>query len=431
MRETEKQITYTPRNHQLTNVNVWTPDSQWLIYDVRPSGASFTGKTIERVNIDTCEVDIIYQAAQDTYVGVATVSPVEPVRYAFIHSPDNPDDQWHYDFHHRRGVIVTEPLRRHAVTLDAMDITPPFTLGALRGGSHVHVFSPDGSRLSFTYNDHLMHQLGAEFDQRNVGVAVPLHNVVVEPQNPREYGGSHFCVLASSTVTDPEAGSDQISRAYEEGWVGTQGYLKADGSVQPWALAFIGNTKAEDGSMLPEVFIVDLPESLADYAVEGELPLSGTETSLPAPPAGVKQRRLTYTGDRRYPGVVTSPRHWIRSSPDGSKIAFLMNDDFDVVQVWLVSPLGGDLIQVTNGQYGVQSAFSWSPDGRSLTFIMDNSVVLCDVASGVVSRLTEKTVSPPLPDAVVFSPDGQHIAYMREVDDFTQIFVTETEGELM
>ncbi len=48
-----KQITFAPRNHLLTNTNTWTPDSQWLVFDVRPSGASFTGETIERVNIHT------------------------------------------------------------------------------------------------------------------------------------------------------------------------------------------------------------------------------------------------------------------------------------------------------------------------------------------------------------------------------------------
>lgn len=48
-----KQITFAPRNHLLTNTNTWTPDSQWLVFDVRPSGASFTGGTIERVNIHT------------------------------------------------------------------------------------------------------------------------------------------------------------------------------------------------------------------------------------------------------------------------------------------------------------------------------------------------------------------------------------------
>ena len=53
-----KQITFAPRNHLLTNTNTWTPDSQWLVFDVRPSGASFTGETIERVNIHTGEVEV-------------------------------------------------------------------------------------------------------------------------------------------------------------------------------------------------------------------------------------------------------------------------------------------------------------------------------------------------------------------------------------
>lgn len=58
-----KQITFAPRNHLLTNTNTWTPDSQWLVFDVRPSGASFTGETIERVNIHTGEVEVIYRAS--------------------------------------------------------------------------------------------------------------------------------------------------------------------------------------------------------------------------------------------------------------------------------------------------------------------------------------------------------------------------------
>lgn len=61
-----KQITFAPRNHLLTNTNIWTPDSQWLVFDVRPSGASFTGETIERVNIHTGEVEVIYRVTGRT-----------------------------------------------------------------------------------------------------------------------------------------------------------------------------------------------------------------------------------------------------------------------------------------------------------------------------------------------------------------------------
>ncbi|CNH33758.1 protein YidR [Yersinia aldovae] len=418
----EQQLTFDPRSHQLTNINVWTPDSQWLAYDVRPNGSTFSGLTIERVNCITGEIEVIYRAQHGAHVGVVTVSPDKPARYVFIHGPEHPDSHWHYDFHHRRGVIVTEPDRELAVTLDAMDISPPYTSGALRGGSHVHVFSPDGSRLSFTYNDHVLHERDPELDCRNVGVALPLHGVNPPKQHPREYDGSHFCVLVSSTTPTPQAGTDQINRAYEEGWVGSQGYLKADGTRQRWALAFIGDTLSAQGEKVPEVFIVDLPEHDRDYARAGEKPLQGTETTLPAPPAGVTQRRITYTAERRFPGLTAHPRHWLRSSPDGSAIACLMKDDNGMVQLWLVSPNGGEPRQLTSCQEGIQSAFSWRPQGDCLAFVCDNSVMLCDSRSGQLHRLTARSVAAPLADAVVFSPDGNKVAFMRETDGLAQIF---------
>lgn len=418
----QQQLTFAPRGHQLTNINVWTPDSQWLAYDVRPNGSTFNGLTIERVNCITREIEVIYRAQHGAHVGVVTVSPDEPARYVFIHGPEYPDSHWHYDFHHRRGVIVTEPDRELAVTLDAMDISAPYTAGALRGGSHVHVFSPDGSRLSFTYNDHVLHERDPTLDCRNVGVALPLHGVNPPKQHPREYDGSHFCVLVTRTTPMPLAGSDQINRAYEEGWVGTQGYVKADGRRQRWALAFIGDTLSAQGDKISEIYLVDLPEHDRDYARAGAEPLEGTKTTLPAPPMGVRQRRITFTAERRFPGLATSPRHWLRTSPDGSAIACLMKDDNGVVQLWLVSPNGGEPWQLTFTEWGIQSAFSWHPQGHSLSFISDNSVMLCDSTTGQLQRLTTRSAVAPLADAVVFSPNGTQIAFMREIGGFTQIF---------
>jgi len=420
----EKQLTDDARGHQLTNINVWTPDGQWLVYDVRPHGGSFTGSTIERVNVETGEVQVIYQATQAAHVGVVTTSAQPPVRYAFIHGPENPDSQWQYDFHHRRGVIVTEP-EVEAVTLDALDITAPFTPGALRGGTHVHVFSPDGSRLSFTYNDHVLHELDLRLDQRNVGVALSSSGVVSPKHHPREYDGSHFSVLVSHTTPDPQPGSDDITRAYEEGWIGAEGYLKPDGSRQRWALAFIGDTLSASGEKLPEVFVVDLPEDDASYRQAGELPLQGTVASLPAPPKGVRQRRITFTDQQAFPGVALQPRHWLRSSPDGSKIAFLMKDEQGVVQLWTVSPNGGQPQQVSRTASGIQSAFSWHPNRQSLALVCDNSVMVLDAVSGEMRRLTERSEIAPCGDAVVFSPDGSKVAYMRQCGEFAQLFVAQ------
>ena len=410
----EKQLTFTPRHHQLTNSNVWTADSQWLAFDVRPSGASFTSETIERVNVVTGEVEVLYRATDGAHVGVVTVSPDLPPRYLCIHGPERPDESWHYDFHHRRGVIVQDG---RAQNLDACDITPPFTPGALRGGSHVHLFSPDGSRVSFTYNDHVMHEKDVREDLRNVGIAVPLRAVTPRKQHPREYSGSHFCVLISQTTVAPQPGSDEINRAYEEGWIGARGYQKPDGSWQRWAIAFIGDTLSASGEKQPEVFIVDLPDALEDYARSGDQPLEGTESRLPAPPAGVRQRRLTFTR-----GLAQQPRHWLRSAPDGSAIAFLMADEQGVVQLWTVSPNGGAPRQITQLTLGVQSAFSWHPQGEAIAFISDGRVMRCEINSGECLPLTARSEQPPSGDAVVWSPDGNQIAFMRDVDGWRQLF---------
>lgn len=192
-------------------------------------------------------------------------------------------------------------------------------------------------------------------------------------------------------------------------------------------MAFIGDTLSTQGKILPEIFVVDLPEHNRDYACAGDKPLEGTETTLPAPPKNVVQRRLTFTENRHWPGVARIPRHWLRVSPDGSSIAFLMKDNNGVVQLWLISPNGGKPQQLTQGKQSIQSAFSWDPRGNRLTFIRENSVMLCEIISGNTYCLTQPTASPPLAEAVVFSPNGHHIAFMRKIAGYTQIFTVSTD----
>lgn len=405
-----KQVTFSPRNHQLTNTRTWTPDSQWLVFDVRPSGASFTGDSIERVNVHSGEVEVIYQAREGAHVGVVTVHPFAD-QYVFIHGPENPDAQWQYDFHHRRGVVTTLAETRN---LDAMDITAPYTPGALRGGSHVHVYSPCGQYVSFTYNDHVMHEYDPALDLRNVGVAAPYGPVLPRGQHPREYSGSHWCVLVSQTTAQPQPGSDDINRAYEEGWVGSQ------------ALAFIGDTVSLSGEKVPELFLVELPRTESDWKQAGDAPLAGTDTTLPAPPMGVCQRRLTFTHQRAYPGLVNVPRHWVRCNPQGTKIAILMRDDNGIVQLWLVSPQGGEPQQLTHNTSDIQSAFNWHPSGNWLGFVLEERIAICAADSGAVTFLTNDHANPPSADAVVFSPDGHTIAWMEETAGYRQLWTTET-----
>ena len=149
---------------------------------------------------------------------------------------------------------------------------------------------------------------------------------------------------------------------------------------------------------------------------------------MPFPPKGTVQRRLTHTAERKFPGL-QGPRHWLRSSPDGARIAFLMKDDDGVVQLWTVSPNGGPPTQVTRNPWPIASAFTWSPDGRFLAHVMDNSVCVTEASTGRTTRLTPRSddANAPRPEACVFSPDGRKIAFVRRRRDgpawHNQVFV--------
>lgn len=434
IRGTEKQITRGPGGRILTNTGVWSPDSEWIVYDTRSdaAGDEFDGDSIEMVNVRTGEVRTLYRTRNRAHCGVATFHPREN-KVVFVLGPENPAPGWQYGPFHRQGVIVAvEPTSPASVSvnLDARDLTPPFTQGALRGGSHVHVWDAAGDWVSFTYEDHLLAQFTQvtpdhDMNLRNVGVSVPGRAVRVNPDHPRNHDGGHFSVLVTRTTANPKPGSDEIKKAFEEGWLGTNGYGRADGTRQHHALAFQGQVITAQNETIAEVFIADLPDDLTQT---GDGPLAGTETRRPFPPKGCVQRRLTFTAPRKFPGL-QGPRHWLRSSPDGSRIALLMKDDAGIVQLWTVSPHGGSPVQVTRNPWSMASAFTWSPDGRHVAHAMDNRVCLTEIASGQTHPLTPGTddASAPRPEACVFSPDGKKLAYVRRVTEsgqsVNQIFV--------
>ena len=141
----EQQVTHTRHAHLLTNTGVWSPDGEWIAYDVRSDapGAGFDGPRIEAVNVRNGEVKTLYESKNGAHCGVVTWNP-RVRQVVFILGPENPTPDWQYDFSHRQGVIVDWTKPGVAKNLDARDLTPPFTPGALRGGSHVHVWDAGG-----------------------------------------------------------------------------------------------------------------------------------------------------------------------------------------------------------------------------------------------------------------------------------------------
>jgi hypothetical protein len=473
-----RQVTAASHGHILTNTAVWSPDGQWIVYDVRSdlSGSTFDGTRIERVHVASGRVEVLYESREGACCGVATYHPTRE-EVVFILGPERPTPDWAYSACHRRGVTVDAGVPGVARNLDARDLVPPFTPGALRGGSHVHVYSADGKFVSFTYDDHVLEQSatllsrrvtpsggsktrtawrsgcenGTDVNQRNVGVSLVGVPVAVTKSHPRNHDGTAYSVLVTKTANNPVPGSDEIGRAYEDAWIGTSGYVRGDGSRQPYALAFLGDVSikslfknpspspspeywgggfrigSEANVTVTELFVVDLPD---DITVAGAEPLEGSVTRRPAPPRGTNQRRITFTADRKHPGV-QGPRHWPRSSADGSRIAFLMRDEVGHAQLWTISPLGTELRQVTSYPFDVASAFSWHPGGMYVAHVADDSVWIVNTDTGESRRVTAAEVGlSPRPEACVFSPDGSQIAYVQPVvcdgATWNQIFVVES-----
>lgn len=425
----ESQLTTGPKGHTIHHAQVFLPDGQWIVYDTRNDDSQI-GSTgaIEMINVKTAEVRELYHTTNQTNygpgVGAATFSPVAE-RVLFIHGIRNATISRPYGMTRRTGVAIDIDRPGQPVFMDARNVTPPFTKGALRGGTHSHAWSADGKWISFTYNDDVIDRLSETDstvrDMRTVGVMVPGPVEVAADTARENNSGTCFSVVVTDVTEKPAWGSDEIDKAFDECWLGNDGYVRTDGIKQHRAIAFQGNVRDEMGQTITEIFVVDLPADLTQ-AVDGQ-PLEGTATTRPATPAGTRQRRITYS-DRGVEG----PRHWLRTTPDGSLIIYLARDGDGIVQLFGVSPNGGPVRRLTHHPFPVQGPFNVAPGGHKVAYPADNSIFVADLATGESQRITQRFDDTCKPvGAPNWSPDGKSIAYNRYVEAnegrFLQLFI--------
>jgi hypothetical protein len=407
------------KNFNLDNRYNFSPDDQWLVYDTRTNEGGIGGcGTIEKINVKSGETIVLYQTPHQTIygpgVGAPSYSHIEN-KVIFIHglmncNADRPYEQWR-----RTGVIIDEKTPGIPIFMDARDVTVPYTAGALRGGTHDHEWSADGKWIGFTYNDAVMKSLedktGKRWNLRTIGVSKPLKAVTVD-QDPdgENIDGTWYSVLIVKVVPEPRPGTDEINHAAGDCWIGDRGYLREDGRLQR-ARAFLGTVISSSGAEVSEVFVADLPEDITAAGKDG--PLEGTESSFPMPPAGTKQRRLTFTAETANPGCLGI----LHCSADGRWIAYRAKDENGIDQVFFISPLGGDPMQVTHHDTGVQSDIHWNPDGKAIFYIQNNSVIKHTLGNGnnlgMIQRITQKSQKPP--SNLVVSHNGRIVAINRDV----------------
>ncbi len=405
------------KNHDLDNNDNFSPDGKWLVFDTRTGVGGIGGSpSVERVNVETGENQVLFGVPDNKDygpgAGAASYHPIENM-VIFIHglpvcTEKNPYQQWR-----RTGVIVNDNQPNVPILMDARDIKFPFTPGALRGGTHRHEWSRDGKWVGYTYNDAIMKKLedstGVKWNLRTIAVSNQRHRVVIRNGNPEEtVAGSWFSAVVVRVVPNPKPGSDEISNAASDSWVGTSGYPKPDGKMQV-ARAFIGKVNNKDGNPVDELFVVDIPDSIN---VPGEYgPLEGTLTTAMMPPMGTVQRRLTHTADYKFPGCGGV----VRSSTDGKYISYLAKDKNGIQQIFLISPAGGKPVQVTEHPSNVQTGVRWSKDNSHIAYIWDNSIIITEISDRPFGerfkRLTAKTIDQP--SNLVWSNDEKTMAFNR------------------
>ncbi len=431
----EIQLTKSAYNHDLDNNDNFSPDGKWLVYDTRTETGGIGGSpSVERVNFETGKIEELFviKDNQEWGPGAGAVSyhPSEN-KIIFIHglafcSKKNPYQQWK-----RTGVIVEDSNPNVPIFMDARDVTIPYTPGALRGGTHRHEWSKDGKWVGFTYNDAIMKAIedstGEKVNLRTVGVSRKIHPVIVDKSGEGEnLNGEWFSVLVVRVVPNPTPGTDEISNAASDSWVGSGSYLNKNGKIQV-ARAFIGKVKSKNNQAVDELFIVDIPDSINHPGEFG--PLEGTPQTFPMPPKGSLQRRLTFTAETAHPGC----RGVARSSSDGKWIAYIAADEKGMQQIFLISPDGGKSRQVTEHSAGVQSCVRWSPDNQLICYQSENSVVICRISDEPFAKRFQRItpVSKEELSNIVWSNDGKMIAFNRPVMDtksgkpYKQIFKVE------
>jgi hypothetical protein len=399
-------LTASSSGHTLHHNGVFSKDGHWIVYDGRNDDTKI-GETahIGIVNVLTGQEKIIYQTQNQSIngpgVGAVSFNPAEN-KVIFIHGLSGANAEKPYGMSRRTGVGIDINFPQSPFFYDARDVSSPYRPGSLRGGTHSHCWSGDGQFISFTYNDELV-----DTDLRSVGVMIPVAQQIrvdsVKGNNP----GTMFSSVVTDVVRYPAPGSDQINKAFDECWVGKNGYTLHSGEHIPYAIAFQGNTINQEGEQITEVFIVHIDPK----KILRDLGAVGKQGERPRMPHGLQQKRITFSKKG-----LSDTRHWLRSSPDGKFIYGLIKDENDYNQLGQIEILSGGVIPLTNNDFSIENQFNLNNSGTHIAYVAQNSIYLFDLGEGVSVQVAAEDTGKII-GAPSFSPSDDMLVFNQYIKD--------------
>lgn len=180
----------------------------------------------------------------------------------------------------------------------------------------------------------------------------------------------------------------------------------------------------------PEHFMVTRSIDESDWSADGNTiafisNMSGRRNIWLVAASGGWPKQLTISDQQQA---------YLTWSKDGKWIAFV--SDYDGNEQWdifLVSPLNGEVINLTNSPDSSEEFPSWSPDSSKLVYQIREKdspsyeIQAIDISSRKVQKITTNTPNEFSNDSPFWSPDGLHIGYTQLSADgaTSNIFIAE------
>ncbi len=131
------------------------------------------------------------------------------------------------------------------------------------------------------------------------------------------------------------------------------------------------------------------------------------------------EERVVYTA--------SDPVRTLSSSPDGSKIVFVIDYPWPSgADLFIINSNGSDVKRLTYNQSAEDPTFS--PDGKKIAFVNndgDKEIYTMNLDGSNIQKLTDNTTTDRHPS---FSPDGSKIVFLRIIGIINDVHVMNSDG---